>query len=251
MLAWFRSWLQGWHVFLAAGLGLCVWAGLMGASPEPAPQPQQAQVLRGAQAAAVPGARLPTQAQASALDAQRERPSSPDLLQEVAQGSRLSTHWLQTHGFSAGSEGLKRLHGLMDGHTQLSAPGTTHVAFGPQGKASGSGAKDIPVLSAQERYVQAEITLANGAQAGAVLVRWRNASDNTVMELSAQTVQPGMNEPVPLWMYSAHDWVPGRYRVEVISPDPSLQLLAAGDFEIAGPNAPLTPFSFEASRNLP
>lgn len=239
----------GWLTFLGLSVGLGAWVLWMDASSETPPK-LQAQPMA-ASPVPIPGSRLPTESQVTTLDGLSGQLSSRDFLQEVLTGSRLSPLWLKAHGFSTGSGALERLHGLMDGHVRLSAPSITKIAFGPQGNSSTVAASEMPALAAQERYVQALMSLPDGVQDDSVLVRWRNASDNTVMELSAQAIQPNLNGNIPLWMYSSNDWPPGRYRVEVISPDPGLQLLAAGDFEIAGSNVPLTPFSFEESKTLP
>ncbi len=239
----------GWLTFLGLGVGLCGFAWWMGVSSETPPKLQVQPMT--ASPAPIPGARLPTEPQGATSGGLSRQPSSRDFLQEVLIGSRLSPLWLTAHGFSAGSEALERLHGLMNGHKRLSAPNSRKIAFGPQGSASTLAASEMPALAAQERYVHAALSLPAGVQGDSVLLRWRNVSDNTVMELSAQAIPPSFNEAIPVWMHSANDWLPGRYRVEVISPDPGLQLLAAGDFEIAGPNTQLTPFSFEATNTLP
>lgn len=247
--AWCRSPTPGGLAFLGLGVGLCVLAWWMSASPE-TPPPLPTQVLA-ASLAPTAGAHMPTETLVITSGVLRGQPPSRDLLQEILLGSRLSPLWLNAHGFLEGSEALERLHGLMNGHTRLSAPNVTKVAFGPQGTSSAFAASEMPVLATQERYVQAAVSLPDGWQGDSVLLRWRNASDNAVIELSAQSIPPNVNQPIPVWMYEVNDWPPGRYRVEVISPDASLQVLAAGDFEIAGPNARLTPFSFEATNTAP
>lgn len=234
---------------LGLGLCLCTLFFWMSVSPDTPTQPQTQRLAR--PLAPVPGVDMRTESNKTISYALPGQQPSRDILQEVLDGSRLSPFWLTAHGFSTGSEALERLHELLNGHTQLSASGIANIKFGPQGSSSTSAASERPVLTTQERYVQATLQLPTGGSSEFVLVRWRNVSDNTVMELSAQAIQPSTNDAFPVWMYSAHDWPLGRYRVEVISPDPNLKLLAAGDFEIAEPNARLTPFSFEATNTLP
>lgn len=233
---------------LGMGAGVCVLAFWMASRPD-TPTTLQAQQL--AKPVAPPVTRLQAESNLTISHALSENLSSRDLLQEVLAGSRLSPLWLESHGFATRSEALERLHGLMNGYKGLTAPGITHIAFGPQGGSSDFAASEPRVLATQERYVQAVMPRPDGGLGDSVLLRWRNASDNTVIELSAQAIQPNVHGAIPIWMYSANDWPPGRYRVEVISPDPSLKLLAAGDFEIAGSNARLTPFSFVATNTSP
>jgi hypothetical protein len=247
---WWMSSVQRRFALLGLGVGLYALTLWVSASPE-TPAKLQAQPLTASLAPTLGAARMQTETLVSASDALREQSASHDLLLKILEGSRLNPLWLKDHGFSTGSEALERLHGLMNGHTRLSAPNAAKIAFGPQGGSTTSTTSEMPALATQERYVQAAVPFSNGGQGDTVLVRWRNASDNAVLDLSVQAIQRNENETIPIWMYSANDWPPGRYRVEVISPDPGLKLLAAGDFEIVGPNAPLTPFSFEVSSTLP
>jgi hypothetical protein len=175
---------------------------------------------------------------------------SRSLWQDLMDRSRFDLVWLNSHGFAVGSPALKRLHGLLDGRVSLPDAGKQPIAFAPQGGTSGLQAGEIPVFSSNERYISAslrpEVKLGD-----AVILRWRNTSDNTVIELSAQATPTSAGNVVPLWKYSVDGWPPGRYRVEVISPDASLTLLAAGDFEISAPGAPVTPFAFSAFTAVP
>ncbi|BEP92691.1 hypothetical protein GmRootA79_10750 [Acidovorax sp. A79] len=170
------------------------------------------------------------------------------LLDELLDHSRLQAHWLESHGFTRGSAALQRLHGLLDGRATLWAGAATPVAFGPQGGTSTLPAGEVPVLSHHERYVEAAVP-PNLLGGDSVILRWRNASNNEVIDLSTQALPSGANEAVPVWMHSSVDWPPGRYRVEVIAPNPDLSLLAAGEFEIAAPGAAITPFAFHGQAN--
>ena len=170
------------------------------------------------------------------------RVSAPDMLQELLEGSRLQGDWLASHGFTPNSAALRRLHELLDGHASLLSSQARPIAFGPREGTSVLAPGAVPVLAPQERYVHA-VMPAQGWGGDSVLVRWRNVSDNTVMELSAQAIAPGVGEGLPLWQFAAEDWSPGRYRVEVISPGADLALLAAGEFEIASPGMRVTPFA--------
>lgn len=174
------------------------------------------------------------------------RPVESDLLRKVLEGSALSESWLEAHGFVPGSMALQRLHGLMLGHVSLPDSETSKkIMFGPSGGTSVLAEDASPVLAQQERYIQAVMT-PDGLKGDSMLLRWRNASDNVVIELSAQAISANANEPIPVWKYTAEDWPPGRYRVEVISPDGDLTVLAVGEFEIAVPNTPTTPFLWTA-----
>ena len=152
--------------------------------------------------------------------------------------------WLNSHGFTPGSEALQRLHGLLDGNAAVHGANSMQIAFGPQGGGARSTNGEAPLLSTHERYVDATLSL-SGQGADSVLVRWRNVSDNSVLDLSVQALPSGAGGTVPLWMYSPVDWTPGRYRVEVLSPDAGLDLLAAGEFEVAPTGAAVTPFAHE------
>lgn len=166
------------------------------------------------------------------------------LFDELLYLSRLQASWLESHGFTPGSLALERLHSLLDGNAALSATSAHHVAFGPQGAKSAMRAGDVPVLSLHERYVEANIPA--GLLAGdSFLLRWRNASDGVVMDLSSQPIPSNTNEAISVWMYSPVDWPPGRYRVEVIAPSSDLPLVAAGEFDIGTPGSVTTPFAFQ------
>ncbi len=194
-----------------------------------------------------PGAVLsPTRATAAA---QGGAPQPPNLLHEVLDRSRLSASWLQSHGFTPGSAALQRLHGLLQGHVALTATEARKIAFGPQDGDSALPAEGVPTLAQQERYVQA-VMQPEGLAGDSVLLRWRNASDNALIELSAQAIPPNASEQIPIWRHTTEDWPPGRYRVEVIAPQGDLALLAAGEFVIAAPHAPVTPFARTAVDQL-
>ena len=174
----------------------------------------------------------------------REDPGSRQhLLDELLYRSRLQANWLESHGFTPGSPALERLHSLLDGKAALSATSAHPVAFGPQGGKSAKRAGDVPVLSLHERYVEANIppSLLAG---DSFLLRWRNASDDVVVDLSSQPIPSNTNEAVSVWMYSPVDWPPGRYRVELIAPSADLPLIAAGEFEIGASGSVATPFAF-------
>lgn len=170
----------------------------------------------------------------------------PDLLQEVLDGSRLQADWLASRGFTPNSDALRRLHALLDGHVSLLSGQAIPLAFGPREGISLLAPGSVPVLAAQERYVHA-LMPAQGWGGDSVLVRWRNVSDNTVMEVATQAIGASGGEGVPLWQFATEDWSPGRYRVEVISSGVDLSLLAAGEFEIAAPGMHVTPFALTAT----
>ena len=171
---------------------------------------------------------------------------SSELWDALQQQSGLDAQWLQAHGFTPGSLALERLHSLLDGQKAVHRASAKQIAFGPQGStAHPTTHTEEPILSTHERYVDASLPTANIA-GDSVLLRWRNMSDNQVMDLSAQALPSVPGDSMPLWMYSPADWAPGRYRVEVLSPDASLNLLAAGEVSIAASGGAVTPFSYEA-----
>ena len=172
-------------------------------------------------------------------------PSADDMWNAVLNHSGLDPLWLKSHGFTPGSPALARLHSLLDGQLQLTSTSAKQIAFGPQGSTAPQATGTAPVLSMYERYVNAVLpTQELGGDS--VLLRWRNASDNTVIHLSSQALPSQASGPMPLWMYSPTNWEPGHYRVEVLTPNAELGLLAAGEFSITASNSSLTPFSYEA-----
>lgn len=174
---------------------------------------------------------------------------SKRLRRDLLENSRFDLSWLDAHGFTAGSVSLERLHALLDGQSFSVGAGAQQMAFAPQGAESHLQPGEIPILSTHERYV--DTSLSSAALPGdAVILRWRNASDDSVIELSAQATSGSAGGSVPLWKYSPEDWPPGRYRVEVLSADASLALLAAGEFDIAPSNAAVTPFMYSARRPI-
>ena len=174
-----------------------------------------------------------------------EPPLTDGIWSAVLSHSELDPLWLQSHGFTPGSPALARLHSLLDGRLQVTSTSAKQIAFGPQGSTARLPTETAPVLSMYERYVNAVLPTQE-LSGDSVLLRWRNASDNTVIHLSSQTLPSQENGSMPLWMYSPTNWEPGRYRVEVLTPNAELGLLAAGEFSITASNASLTPFSYEA-----
>ncbi|MEH3085190.1 MAG: hypothetical protein PGN26_01315 [Xylophilus ampelinus] len=170
------------------------------------------------------------------------------LQRDLQYGAGLTPAWLVAHGFTEGGPALPRLHALLDGRV-APAEGARRrgaIAFGPQGAFPASAnASEMPVLSPHERYVTASLPM-QGSQGDAVLVRWRNVDEGTVLELSTQVVAPGPTADTALWKYAVDGWRAGQYRVEVIAADPSLALLAAGEFRVSAGHAALTPFAFVA-----
>ncbi|QIL70349.1 hypothetical protein G7048_08280 [Diaphorobacter sp. HDW4B] len=189
--------------------------------------------------------------EASSFDASSRRDVSSDPNErslerwnDLLRQTGLDPLWLKSHGFTPGSEALQRLHGLLDGNASVLSANAMQIAFGPQGGGARSITGETPSLSTHERYVDATLSIP-GQGTDSVLVRWRNVSDNSVLDLSVQALPSGSGGSVPLWMYSPVDWPPGRYRVEVLSPDTGLGLLAAGEFEVAPTGATVTPFAHE------
>ena len=163
----------------------------------------------------------------------------------VLNHSGLDPLWLQSHGFTPGSPALERLHSLLDGQLQLTSTNAKQIAFGPQGGTAQQTGGAAPVLSMYERYVNAALPTQE-LSGDSVLLRWRNASDNTVIHLSSQALSSQENGVMPLWMHSPTNWEPGHYRVEVLTPNAELGLLAAGEFSITASESSLTPFHYEA-----
>ena len=246
------------QALLATGAAAAVWMAVVVIAPAsdsqamPAAQLQTPSTARPPMQTAANGQATPlaaSQAKHGSVVQPAEQ-AAQALWDDVLRQSGLDAQWLQSHGFTAGSAALQQLHGLLNGQTAIASSGTVvPIAFGPQGRALQSAAIADPALSSHERFVDA--TLATADMAGdSVLLRWRNASDNAVLHLAAQPLTADTSGNMPLWMYSPADWAPGSYRVEVLSADPSLTLLAAGQFQIAVPGAAVTAFSYEAQAPL-
>ncbi|MBF5002785.1 hypothetical protein [Diaphorobacter caeni] len=234
---------------VAAGV-LWIAAGVISQATD-APSPSQtaahdfsAAPHPGRLARAVPGDGLTAtdETRAASFESEQAMASWNHLLQH----SGLDTRWLQSHGFTPGSEAFHRLHALLNGHTAVRGTNAIPIAFGPQGGIAESVPGRTPVLSPHERYVDAHLPI-EALNGDSVLLRWRNASDNTLLNLSSQSLPSEVGGTVPLWMHLTDDWSPGRYRVEVLSANGALNLLAEGEFEIAAPGGHLTPFAYEAS----
>lgn len=172
-------------------------------------------------------------------------PLADDIWNAVLKQSELDPLWLQSHGFTPGSPALERLHSLLDGRLQVTSTSAKQIAFGPQGSTARLPTEAAPVLSTYERYVNAVLPTQE-LSGDSVLLRWRNASDNTVIHLSSQAIPSQESGPMPLWMYSPTNWEPGHYRVEILTPNAELGLLASGEFSIAASGTSLTAFSYEA-----
>jgi hypothetical protein len=171
----------------------------------------------------------------------------PSLMDDLWARSQLAEPWLEAHGFVPGTVALTRLHALLDGRNPL-APGAaspTTLAFGPTADSTSSAAGN-PRLASQERYIQAALTGLAGA-GDSVIVRWYVPGQESVIELSAQPLPSNPQEALKLWRHSAEDWSPGHYRVEVVSADADLRLLASGEFEVVPPGVAVTPFSHPVS----
>ena len=202
----------------------------------------------GAPAPAAHSLQRPAPALTGYTQAASDAHSNSEMWNAVIGSTGLTAQWLQSHGFTPGSKALEQLHALLNGNTAITSTGTgvKHIAFGPQGSTPHVTTDGAPTLSTHERYVSA--TLPTGGMAGdSVLLRWRNMSDNQIMDISAQTLPSGTDSAMPLWMYSPSDWAPGRYRVEVLTPNADLALQAAGEFVIATSESSVTSFSYHAT----
>lgn len=151
--------------------------------------------------------------------------------------------WLVAHGFVLGSV-RGRLHDLLDGRTELTAASAHSIAVRPSANTFPGDGEQASRLLPQEHYVHTSLPLALTTGEDSVIVRWRQLSDQSVIELSSQAMPANSNESINLWMHRKDDWAPGSYRVEVISANPKLELLAAGNFEIVKSGRPTTAFAY-------
>ncbi|HEY4066308.1 MAG TPA: hypothetical protein VGM74_05375 [Burkholderiaceae bacterium] len=167
---------------------------------------------------------------------------TPALADDLARHASFTREWLSGHGFAPGSAALDRVHRLLDGRVEPNARDSAALVFGPAaGAAPADGSVKI-ALAAQERFVQATLPLGAAATGDSVIVRWRSLDDSSVLELSVQAIASNPTDAPEIWMHRTTDWTAGHYRVEVLSADPQLSLLASGDFEIVPDGAPVTPF---------
>lgn len=165
----------------------------------------------------------------------------PSELDDLVQQSKLSEPWLISHGFSQGA--LQRLHALLDGRTELNAARHHSLIIKPFGATQDAGV-GVPRLAPEERYLHASLAAGLAGGEDSVILRWRRLGDDEVIELSSQAMPAGPDEALQLWMHKTQDWSPGSYRLEVISANPYLELLAAAEFEIVSTGVPVTPFAF-------
>jgi len=176
-----------------------------------------------------------------------EFPEAPrSELDDLIRNSKLSEYWLTTHGFGSG-DALQRLHELSDGRADFKNAPRFTLSITPE-DAIGNSTTEMSRLAPQERYVHATLAAGTAWFGDSVLVRWRNVSSQVVMELSSQAVPADSSEPLHLWIRSSQDWSPGRYRLEVISGNPQLELIASAEFEVASDGAPITAFSFPVGK---
>lgn len=172
----------------------------------------------------------------------------PYELDSLLRRSKLGEAWLAAHGFSSGTA-LQRLHALLNARTNIPGEAQFRLKAHPPGANEGE-TDGVPRLAADERYVMATLARASTSGEDSVLIRWRRISDDTVLELSAQAL-PAPGEPLQLWMRTRQDWIPGSYRLEVISATPALAPLAVAEFEIATRDATVTAFAYPVQASSP
>lgn len=200
-----------------------------GPATAPATAPSSAQV-RIAAAHTAPAPAAPASDLSGARDHARRHPS-------------LSDAWLAAHGFAQGPA-RQRLWGLLDGHAGWPVAPRHTLGMAPSAEAQVQDGSQPARWPAQERYAHARLPVGLADGEDAVILRWRRLDDGAVIELSAQAVAPQSREPVDVWMHRSQDWPSGRYRLEVVSANPRLELLAAGDFDIVPAGQPVTAFAY-------
>lgn len=169
-------------------------------------------------------------------------PSPVEATQERLRHAGFGAEWLAAHGFSS-PQAQERLAALLDAGRELPGVPEQRLAIHPSGTLAG-GERAQTVLSPEERYVVADLTAPLTFAEDAVIVRWRRPGDDAVLELGAQFAPATPGEPLQLWMFRPQGWEPGRYRLEVISADPRLAVMAAGDFRIAAPGEQPDAFAY-------
>jgi hypothetical protein len=171
-------------------------------------------------------------------------PAGAEPPEAVLHRAGFSAEWLAAHGFAT-AEARHRLQALLDAGRELPGAARQRLAIRPSG-ASAAEARDTVRLAPEEGYVVAGLTAPLVVQEDAVLVRWRRQGDEQVMQLAPQAAPRGPGEPLQLWSYRPHGWEPGSYRLEVISANPGLEVLAAASFEIVAPGGKVDPFAYTA-----
>lgn len=169
-------------------------------------------------------------------------PSPVEGTQERLRRAGFDAEWLAAHGFST-PQAQERLAALLDAGRELPGVPGQRLAIHPSGTLA-DGEREQTVLSPEERYVVADLTAPLPVAQDAVIVRWRRPGDDAVLELGAQLAPATPGEPLQLWMFRPQGWEPGRYRLEVISADPRLAVMAAGDFRIAAPGEQPDAFAY-------
>lgn len=163
-------------------------------------------------------------------------------LDDLVSQSKLSKDWLRLHGFEANGA-LTKLKLLVDGRVEPAGQPRNILTMTP-GENSLSPDNTTPRMDPRERYVHARMKLGSERSDDSVILRWRNLSEQQVIELSSQEMPKDRDDMMQLWMHRTEDWQPGHYRLEVIQGDQNLQLLARSDFEITAYGAPVTAFEF-------
>lgn len=148
--------------------------------------------------------------------------------------------WLIAHGFSHSAD-QTRLATLIDARRELPEESRHRLNIRPSSAQAGIQSEN-PVLAPEEHYVVAEFISPFTVPEGSVIVRWRRAGDNSVMEIAPQQVPDG--ESMKIWMFKPAGWEPGSYRLEVISATPQLKVLASAEFQIAAPGSQSDAFAY-------
>lgn len=167
----------------------------------------------------------------------------PDFPRGTEPHASLHEVWLVAHGFPPGAA-RQRLFGLLNGRTDLPGGTQSKLSMLPSAHAVSDGSSRRPAWSAHERYVHATLAPELAAAEDSVILRWRRLDDGTVIELSVQSVDANSKDPLDVWMYRRQDWPPGTYRLEVVSANPRLELLAAGEFDIVPNGIETTAFAY-------
>jgi hypothetical protein len=155
-----------------------------------------------------------------------------ELAAALAGGTHMDRRWLQEHGIGPAAQ--RRLAALWASTAASPLPASlegTLVFRGPDAPAGGHAAP-----SAQDRQIHAEFVLPAGYQADAVIVRWVDLDNRSVVSLDRHLIGAGPSQDI--WMRASGDWTPGHYRVEVFAADPGLQPLAGASLHLQHKDAP-------------
>ncbi len=163
----------------------------------------------------------------------------------LVQRSHISHEWLVQHAFAADRVAMARLTRLLDGSVDAGASNGYVLTMASGPNAMQSPELETARISEGERYVQTTLPTSKLAGLDSVVMRWRNLGDESVQELSSQSVPTDPTATsLPLWMYRPQGWPVGQYAVEVYSGDVNLRPIASGKYAIVANGGAVTPQSY-------